>query len=83
MADIDKIKDPPYDRYDLWRIFSYLPNKLSDSDNLQKTVAAGKPRMREHFWIKDEGRGGQELCDALTDQVGFHGAFVNTFAFNA
>ena len=44
MADIDKIKDPPYDRYDLWRIFSYLPNKLSDSDNLQKTVAAGKPR---------------------------------------
>ena len=44
MADIVKIKDPPYDRYALWRIFSYLPNKLSDSDNLQKTVAAGKPR---------------------------------------
>ena len=45
MADIDKIKKIlPYDRYDLWRIFSYLPNKLSDSDNLQKTVAAGKPR---------------------------------------
>ena len=45
MADIDKIKDPPYDRYDLWRIFSYLPNKLSDSDNLQKTVAAGKAAL--------------------------------------
>lgn len=55
MADIDKIKDPPYDRYDLWRIFSYLPNKLSDSDNLQKTVAAGKPRRIAAPGIPREG----------------------------
>lgn len=55
MADIDKIKDPPYDRYDLWRIFSYLPNKLSDSDNLQKNGCRRQAAKDSRAGIPREG----------------------------